>query len=95
MRGAGQWGGAIEIAIFAHTNRVGVCVYEPNPGGGHRRISTFGDLASAKVLHLLYGGHISPYLPTSPPDLSISPQVLHLLYGGRVHYDALVLPSAL
>ena len=48
-----------------------------------------------RVLHLLYGGHISPYLPTSPPYLSISPQVLHLLYGGRVHYDALVLPSAL
>ena len=58
MRGSGQWGGAIELAIFSHTNRVAVCVYEPNPGGGYRRISVFGSADAPKQLHLLYGGRV-------------------------------------
>ena len=62
MRGAGQWGGAIELAIFSHVHEVAVCVYEPEPGGGHRRISVFGRLpsptAQTKALHLLYGGRV-------------------------------------
>ena len=58
MRGAGQWGGAIELAIFSHVHKVAVCVYEPEPGGGHRRISVFGRLPSPKALHLLYGGRV-------------------------------------
>ena len=58
MRGSGQWGGAIELAIFAHTNQLAVCVYEPNPGGGHKRISTFGSPSAPKTIHLLYGGRV-------------------------------------
>jgi len=59
MRGSGQWGGAIELAIFSHTNRVAVCVYEPNPGGGYRRISVFGSAARDEpAVHLLYGGRV-------------------------------------
>lgn len=67
MRGAGQWGGAIELAIFSHAHKAAVCVYEPDPGGGHRRISVFGSLSSPKALHLLYGGRVHYDALVMPP----------------------------
>jgi len=67
MRGAGQWGGAIELAIFSHAHKAAVCVYEPDPAGGHRRISVFGSLSSPKALHLLYGGRVHYDALVLPP----------------------------
>ena len=42
MRGSGQWGGAIEIAITAMLKRVEVRVYEPAADRAFRLISAFG-----------------------------------------------------
>eukprot|EP00966_Prymnesium_polylepis_P015750 363788-Prymnesium_polylepis.3 len=58
MRTAGQWGGAIEIALCAQLKGASINVYEPAANGQFRRISTFGESVAPKTVSLLYGGRV-------------------------------------
>ena len=48
----------LTLTLYLSIYKAAVCVYEPDPSGGHRRISVFGSLSSPKALHLLYGGRV-------------------------------------
>ena len=58
MRGSGEWGGAIEIAVFSRLFAASVHVFEKERGDAYRRISAFdaaeGD--ESKVVRVLYSG---------------------------------------
>ncbi len=57
MRGAGNWGGAIELAVFARLFGVAAYVYEAVPAapGSFRRIASFRPPhETEQVAHLLY-----------------------------------------
>jgi hypothetical protein len=57
MRGAGVWGGAIEIAVFSRLLGVSVHVYEREGANAFKRISAFdAPDASAPVVRVLYSG---------------------------------------
>jgi hypothetical protein len=56
MRRAGQWGGAIELAVIAHLRGVVVEVYERDGGTSFRLISAFG--RGEKAVRLLYSGRV-------------------------------------
>lgn len=66
MRSAGQWGGAIELALMSELANACVYVYEPCVGG-FQRISAFEpngepepgqDATPRRTVRLLYGGRV-------------------------------------
>jgi len=76
MKAGNDWGGAIEIAVFAQTKRCEVHVYERS-GGGFLRISRF-----------LPDDQLSS---TSTSASTSASTVVSVVYGGRCHYDSLIL----
>ena len=89
MRGEGQWGGAIEIAITCKLAGVAVHVFEPaGSAGGFRCISTFApdeDESAGSAAESRASGAGVP-----GGAAARTRRTVRLLYGGRVHYDALV-----
>ena len=66
------FGGALELAIYAHSRVRNIHVWEPLPGGGYCRIACFDELHADTTLHLLFvnGNHynvLSPH-PGQLPD---------------------------
>ena len=78
MQTPGQWGGAIEIALTSHLERVRIYVYEPACDGGFLRVAAFEPDENGA------GVNCDSSLPGST-------RTVRALYGGKVHYDALVI----
>ena len=78
MRGKGEWGGAIEIAVVSRCFNVSVHVFEKAGGDTFKLISAF-DAAEGSKSSSSSGGKKEP--------------VVRVLYSGRCHYDALEVPG--
>ena len=78
MRGKGEWGGAIEIAVVSRCFNVSVHVFEKAGGDTFKLISAF-DAAEGSKRSSSGGGKKEP--------------VVRVLYSGRCHYDALEVPG--
>ena len=57
MMQSGVWGGGIEMAALSLMKRCNVYVYQ-RCTAGYKRISSFGDDPSSKVIRVLYGGGV-------------------------------------
>ena len=77
MRGKGEWGGAIEIAVVSRCFNVSVHVFEKAGGDTFKLISAFDAAEGGKSSSS--GGKKEP--------------VVRVLYSGRCHYDALEVPG--
>ena len=56
MRSGSRWGGAIEMAVFAHMHNVRVEVWQPIGSSSFKCIAGFGD--SRTVINVCYSGGV-------------------------------------
>ena len=83
-QGEAGHGGAMELALYAHTRNVAVHVYEPCVGGGYLRIARFDSVTAERTLHLLFAGgnHYDVLTPAEPPAVASSPKAAPALPPG-------------